>query len=122
MRTPNGGSAARTVNPGSMLFKLAVEQYVCHSHLAFADQWTACRARRCPVQAHAAGVIHAAGIDPASYDPPPRRPAGAGHAWGFAYYGCQKVPGCARPLILAEVTEQRVWNRLAVRHYGLTKA
>ncbi len=74
MRTPNSGSAARTVNPGSTLFRLAVEQYVRHSPLAFADRCSLCRAQRCPVQRHAAEVIHAAGIDPATYDPPPRRP------------------------------------------------
>jgi hypothetical protein len=75
MRTPNSGSAALTVNPGSTLFNLAVEQYVRHSPLAFADRCSACRARSCPVQAHAAEVIRAADIDPATYDPPPRRPA-----------------------------------------------
>ena len=36
MRTPNSGSAALTVNPGSTLFNLAVEQYVRHSPQAFA--------------------------------------------------------------------------------------
>jgi hypothetical protein len=75
MRTPDSGSTALTVNPGSTLFRLAVEQYVRHSQLAFADRCAACRARACPVQAHAAEVIRAAGIDPATYDPPPRRPA-----------------------------------------------
>jgi hypothetical protein len=75
MRTLNSSSAALTVNPGSTLFKLAVEQYVRHSPQAFADRCSACRARFCPVQAHATEVIRAAGIDPATYDPPPRRPA-----------------------------------------------
>jgi hypothetical protein len=75
MRMPNSDSTALTVNPGSTLFKLAVEQYVRHSPLAFADRCTVCRAQRCPVQQHATEVIRAAGIDPATYDPPPRRPA-----------------------------------------------
>jgi hypothetical protein len=75
MRTPNSGSVALTVNPGSMLFNLAVEQYVRHSPQAFADRCSACRVRSFPVQVHAAEVIRAAGIDPATYDPPPRRPA-----------------------------------------------
>jgi hypothetical protein len=40
---------------------------------------------------------------------------------GLRHYGCQNVPRCPRPLVLAEVTEQRVWNRLASRRYELTK-
>jgi hypothetical protein len=75
MRMPNSGSAALTVNPRSSLFNLAVEQYARHSPQAFADRCSACRARSCPVQAHAAEVIRAAGVDPATYGPPPRRPA-----------------------------------------------
>ncbi len=72
MATPSSGT---TVKPDSVLFKVAVEQYVRHSPLAFADRCAACRAQSCPVQLHAAEVIRSAGIDPASYDPPPRRPA-----------------------------------------------
>ncbi len=68
-------STAQAVNPASTLFKLAVEQYVRHSPHPFADRCSACRALRCPVQAHAAEVIRAAGVDPATYDPPARRPA-----------------------------------------------
>jgi hypothetical protein len=33
----------------------------------------------------------------------------------------QNVPRCPRPLILAEVTEQRVWNRLTSRHYEASR-
>jgi hypothetical protein len=74
MRTANSDSVTLTVNPGSTLFKLAVEQYMRHSPLAFADRCAACRARHCVVQRHAAEVIRAAGVEPESYDPPPRRP------------------------------------------------
>jgi hypothetical protein len=59
-----------------------VEQYVRHSAAPFADRCAACQARPCPVQPHAAEVIREAGVDPASYDPPPRRPA-ANH-WATA--------------------------------------
>ncbi len=40
---------------------------------------------------------------------------------GLRHYACQSVPRCARPLVLAEVTEQRVWNRVADRQYELAK-
>jgi hypothetical protein len=40
---------------------------------------------------------------------------------GLRHYGCQNVPRCPRPLILADVTEQRVWNRLTSRHHEATR-
>jgi hypothetical protein len=40
---------------------------------------------------------------------------------GLRHYACQNVPRCPRPLVLAEVTEQQVWNRLASRHHDLTE-
>jgi hypothetical protein len=58
----------------SAVYQLAVEQYVRHSPLAFADRCAACRAHTCPVRLHAAEVIRAAGISPESLDPPPSRP------------------------------------------------
>ncbi len=62
------------VRQTSAVYQLAVEQYVRHSPLAFADRCASCRARTCPVRLHAAEVIRAAGVSPATYDPPPRRP------------------------------------------------
>lgn len=66
--------AVPVLSRASAVYRLAVEQYVRHSPVPFADRCAACRAQRCPVQLHAAGVIAAAGVDPRSFDPPPRRP------------------------------------------------
>jgi hypothetical protein len=62
------------VHETSAVFRLAVEQYIRHTPAAYADRCSACRVRNCPVRPRAAEVIHAAGVDPGRYDPPPRRP------------------------------------------------
>jgi hypothetical protein len=76
-RAPASLSTERAafVRTDSAVYQLAARQYVRHSPLPFADRCAACRARSCPVRLHAAEVIRAAGVNPASYDPPPRRPA-----------------------------------------------
>jgi hypothetical protein len=67
--------AGPLLSRASAVYRLAVEQYVGHSPRPFADRCAKCGARQCPVRAHAADVIAAAGINPARFDPPPRRPA-----------------------------------------------
>lgn len=93
MVTATAEGAQHTVHRQSVLFRLAVEQYVRHSPLAYADRCAACRARPCPVQRHAAEVIAAAGIDPAAYEPPPRRPL----AVHWAYTATQHLPTLPTP-------------------------
>lgn len=81
----------------SAVYRLAVEQYVRHSPVPFAQACAACRSRHCPVQRHAAEVIAAAGVDPRSFDPPPRRPTAT--YWShqptatLPVYGGPYVPG-----------------------------
>lgn len=57
----------------SLLFALAVELYLRH-HPAADEQCVRCGAAGCPVRQRAALVIAAAGVEPALYAPPPRRP------------------------------------------------
>jgi hypothetical protein len=85
------------VRQTSAVYQLAARQYVRHSPLPFADRCASCRARNCPVRLHAAEVIRAAGVNPTSYDPPPRRPAAV--PWSrqptaaLPVYGGQRVAG-----------------------------
>jgi hypothetical protein len=64
---------ANTVHRRSELYEMAVTLYVRHRPAG--DNWCPrCRVRLCAPRAGAAQVILAAGVDPALYDPAPRRP------------------------------------------------
>jgi hypothetical protein len=61
------------VGRDSLLFMLAVELYLRH-HPAADERCIRCRSDGCATRQRSAFVIAAARVDPALYDPPPRRP------------------------------------------------
>jgi hypothetical protein len=61
------------VQQDSVLFGLAVELYVQHRPNDN-GRCRRCRALGCLTRHHAGEVVQAAGVDPTSYDRPPRRP------------------------------------------------
>ena len=64
------------VRRDSLLFALAVELYLRH-HPAADERCIRCLVPGCAVRQRAAFVIAAAGVDPALYAVPPRRPEAA---------------------------------------------
>jgi hypothetical protein len=70
MVTVSAKDSTRTaVHPDSVLFLTAVEHYIRH-HVSEHGICPSCETRNCPIQAHAASVIPAAGVNPKRYDPP----------------------------------------------------
>jgi hypothetical protein len=82
--------AERDRVPNSAIYRLAVEQYVRHTPVPFADRCATCRAPDWAVRHRAAAIIQAAGFDPVSFDPPPRRPV----ATHWAAEPTTRLPSC----------------------------
>jgi hypothetical protein len=85
------------VRPDSVLFGLAVELYVRH-RLNDDGRCPRCRGLVCLTRHHAAEVIQAAGVDPAFYNRPPRRP----EATHWARQPTASVPAFRGPYVATD--------------------